>query len=87
MAKQKALSAGALQALEILKEQGSMTLAEMKEKGFEKVNSSHLTALKNRGLVSTESIEKEITTVAKRTVNVYSFVETETAETEGENAE
>lgn len=83
MAKQKALSEGALKALEILKNEGAMTLAEMKEKGFEKVNSSHLTALKNRGLVSTESVEKEVTTIAKRTVNVYSAViveETETVE-------
>jgi hypothetical protein len=82
MAKVKPLSEGALKALEILKSEGSMTLAEMKEKGFDKVNSSHLTALKNRGLVSTESVEKEVTTIAKRTVNVYSAVVAETEEEE-----
>jgi len=61
-------------------------LAEIKEKGFEKANSSHLTALKNRGLVSSEEIEKEVITVAKRKVNVYTFVETDVAE-ETESAE
>ena len=80
MAKQKPLSEGSLKALEILKEQGSMTLAEMKEKGFDTVNSSHLTALKNRGLISTESVEKEVTTIAKRTVNVYTAIVTEKEE-------
>jgi len=84
--KVKELSEGAKRALEMLKENGSMTLAEIKEKGFEKANSSHLTALKNRGLVSSEEIEKEVITVAKRKVNVYTFVETDVAE-ETESAE
>lgn len=76
--KQKELSADAKRALEMLQENGTLTLAEMKELGFENVNSSHLTALKNRGLVTTEQIEKEVTTVVKRKVNAYSAVVTET---------
>jgi len=68
------LSEGALKALEILKSSESgLTIAEIKEKGFEDVNSSHLTALKNRGIVDTMEVEREVVTVVKRKVNVYTL--------------
>lgn len=80
MPKAKELSAGAKRALAILQEnEGSMTLAEIKE-AFPEANSSHLTALKNRGLVSTETVVKEVETIVKRKVNAYSALNTEPTE-------
>lgn len=78
MAKKRAeLSDGAKQVLEILKNSETpLTLAEIKET-MPSANSSHLTALRNRDLVGAESIEKEVVSVAKRTVNVYSAIEVE----------
>ena len=47
MAKVNKLSEGSLKVLEIMKASNTgMTVAEIKENGFEGVNSSHLTALK-----------------------------------------
>lgn len=79
MSKQAKLSVGAEQALATLKEHGPMTLAEMKEI-LPDVNSSHLTALRNRGLVESEQVEIEIETVVKRKVNSYTAVETDETE-------
>ena len=81
MAKKVAeLSAKSLEALEVLKaSEKALTLAELKEVVAD-LNSSHLTALRNRNLVSADSVEKEVVTVAKRTVNVYSVVKVEAAE-------
>lgn len=79
MSKQAKLSDGAVRALAVLKEKGSATLAEIKEE-FPEVNSSHLTALRNRSLVKTEQIEIEVPTVTKRKVNLYSAVEVEEIE-------
>ena len=79
------LSPKAKEILAHLKENGKSTIAEMKEHGLDGVNSSHLTALRNRGLVTSEQVEKEIVTVSKRKVLEYSVIadsETETAETE-----
>ena len=75
MAKQeKKLSDGALRAYEMLKEnKDGLTIAEMKELGFTNVNSSHLTALKNRGIVDAVQVEREVVTVVKRKVNVYTL--------------
>ena len=73
MSKEKTpLSEGAKKALELLKTEGSLTIAKMKELGLE-ANSSHLTALKNRGLITSETIEIEIPTIAKRKVQLYSI--------------
>lgn len=72
---QKPLSTKAQEALDFLKEHGNMTLSEMKEKGLEGINSSHLTALRNRGLVNSTPVEKEVVTVSKRTVQEYSVAE------------
>ena len=75
--KVKELSDGAKEVLAVLNDSESpMTLAEIKET-LPSANSSHLTALKNRGMVSSEPTEKLVTTVAKRTVNIYSAVEIE----------
>jgi len=78
--KVKELSDGAKSVLEVLENSDTpLTLAEIKEV-FPSANSSHLTALRNRDMVTAEPTEKEVTTVAKRTVNVYSAVETEIVE-------
>ena len=78
LAKERALSEGAKQALEVVKNaEGSVTLADIKEV-FEGANSSHLTALVNRGLVATEQVVKEVPTIVKRKVNAYTFVAKET---------
>lgn len=64
------LSPGALAALEILQAaNGPMTLAEMNEGREDKIASAHLTALKRRGLVSSDKVEIEVVTV--REVNAY----------------
>ena len=83
MAKTKnELSEGAKRALEVLQEnEGSMTLAEIKE-SFPEVNSSHLTALRNRGLVEGTKTEKEVVSVTTRKVLVYSVVPQEEEPTE-----
>ena len=75
MAKQeKKLSDGALKAYEMLKEnKDGLTIADMKNLGFTDVNSSHLTALKNRGIVDSVQVEREVVTVVKRKVNVYTL--------------
>ena len=67
------LSEGAKTVLKALKENGTMTLAEMKEKGFN-ANSSHFTALENRGLIKSVKVTKEVPVMTKRTVNEYTFV-------------
>lgn len=79
-----ALSAKALEVLEVLKNSDkALTLADLKA-SVANLNSSHLTALRNRNLVSADSVEKEVVTVAKRTVNVYTAVEVEVEASEVE---
>jgi len=68
---QSPLSDGAKKALALLKEFGELTIAEMKTKGFENANSSHLTALKRRGLVDSVETEIEVQVVQKRKVQKY----------------
>lgn len=68
------LSEGALKALQMLKDNGSLTIAQMKEKGFENANSSHLTALKKRGLVDSTETEIEVQITQKRKVQKYFIV-------------
>lgn len=75
MAKElKPLSEGAIEALNLLKENGNgLTIAAMKELGVN-ANSSHLNALKRRGLVDSEEVEIEVPTVVKRKVQLYKVV-------------
>jgi chromosome segregation and condensation protein ScpB len=76
MAKVAELSPKAIEVLEVLTNSDTaLTLADIKEL-VDGVNSSHLTALKNRGLVNADKIEKEVVTVAKRTVNIYAVAPT-----------
>ena len=81
--KETPLSPKAVEILADLKANGASTLAEIKERGIDGVNSSHLTALKNRGLVSSVEVEKEVVTVAKRKVLEYTANDSDT-ETETE---
>jgi peroxiredoxin len=67
------LSEGSLKALDFIKK-GITTAQEMKDKGFN-VNSAHLTALVNRGLINALQVEKEFQVVVKRKVNDYSLTE------------
>jgi hypothetical protein len=67
------LSDGSLKALEFIKK-GITTAQEMKDNGFE-VNSAHLTALVNRGLISANQVEKEFQVIVKRKVNEYSLTD------------
>lgn len=77
MAKEKALSLVAEKALEVLKNLTEpVTLAELKEL-VPGVTSGHMTALKTRGLVSTDLVEKETVRVVKSKVNAYSVVDTD----------
>lgn len=71
---EKVLSAKALEVLKVLTE-GEFTVAELKEKGLDGLNSAHLTALVNRGLVEAEKVTVEVPTVVKRKVNKYSLTE------------
>lgn len=75
MTKKPELSAGALRALEMLKEFGPLTIAQMKAKGFAEANSAHLVALKKRGLIEGDEIEVEVPTVVKRKVQLYKFID------------
>jgi hypothetical protein len=73
MAKTK-LSALSLQALEMLKGK-SMTASELKDLGLNDINSAHLTALANRGLISADKVEVEVQTIVKRKVNKYTVTD------------
>jgi len=68
---QTPLSEGANLALKMLTEKGPLTISQMKELGFTNANSSHLTALKRRGLVDSEQVEIEVQVVQKRKVQKY----------------
>lgn len=77
MAKLAPLSETAQEILDFLTEQDEpMTLADIKEV-FPNANSAHLTALRNRGLVDGEKVEKEVVTVSTRKVFVYNAVDVE----------
>ena len=75
MSKKTELSVNSKKAYEMVKEsENGLTIAEMKEMGFSEANSSHLTALKRRGLVDSVEIEIEVPTVIKRKVQKYFVV-------------
>ena len=76
MAKLAKLSEGALKTLEAIKTAGkSITAYELKALGLEGLNSAHLKALENRGLVTAVEVEKEVVTVVKRKVKEYTITE------------
>ncbi len=75
MAKKDLLSLGAIRALEMLKVEKSATAKDLKDLGFEKVNSSHLKALENRGLITSKDVEIEVITKQKRKVKEYTITE------------
>jgi predicted transcriptional regulator len=82
--KERALSEGAVEVLELLKNSETpMTLAEIKET-IPTANSSHLTALANRDLVTADKVEKEVATITKRKVNIYTAVVAEDVEESAE---
>jgi hypothetical protein len=70
------LSPIAVSIFNLMKAEGkALTLAEVQALGITEANASHFTALRNRGLIASEQIEKEVVTVAKRKVNVYTLVD------------
>lgn len=72
MAKIAKLSEGALKALDMIKaSEGSVTAADLKKQGFEKINSAHLKALENRGLVQGVEVTKYVVQTVKRNVKEY----------------
>ena len=75
MAKKDLLSAETIKALEMLKVEKSATAKKLKDLGFENVNSSHLKALENRGLVTSEDVEIEVIITQKRKVKEYTITE------------
>lgn len=73
MANQKVLSPKSLEVLQALKGiEDSVTMNDLK---IENLNSAHLTALVNRGLVIAEKVIVEVPTIAKRKVNAYALTE------------
>lgn len=76
MSKQKnELSAVALEILSAIKDnKGGLTVADIKKLGID-ANSSHLVALKKRGLIDSEETEIEVATIVKRKVQLYKFVD------------
>jgi hypothetical protein len=82
MAKTK-LSAVSLQALEVLKGK-SLTASDLKDLGLNELNSAHLTALANRGLITADKVEVEVQTVVKRKVNKYTVTDKGMSFTESE---
>ena len=75
MAKVNKVSEGALKALEALKTAGTATAKDLKDAGLEGLNSAHLVALVNRGLVESTDVEVEVVTVVKRKVKAYTVTE------------
>ena len=73
MANQKVLSPKSLEVLQVLKGlESPMTMGDLQ---VENLNSAHLTALVNRGLVVAEKVVVEVPTIAKRKVNAYTLTE------------
>ena len=75
MAKVNKVSEGALKALEALKAVGTATAKDLKDAGLEGLNSAHLTALVNKGLVESTDTVVEVVTVVKRKVKAYTVTE------------
>lgn len=73
MANQKVLSPKSLEVLEVLK--GLDQAVTMNDLNLDGLNSAHLTALVNRGLVVAEKVVVEVPTIAKRKVNAYTLTD------------
>ena len=73
MANQKPISVKSMEALQYLKGQTEPTIMGHIE--VEGLNSAHLTALANRGLVEAVQVTVEVPTVVKRKVNAYTLTE------------
>lgn len=73
MANQKVLSPKSLEVLQVLK--GVESPMTMNDLQVENLNSAHLTALVNRGLVVAEKVVVEVPTTVKRKVNAYTLTE------------
>ena len=56
----------------MVQEQRALPLAEVVELGVP-ANSAHFTALKNRGMINADKVEREYVSVSKRKVNVYTL--------------
>ena len=69
----KVLSPKSLEVLEILK--GSNQAVTMSDLNLDGLNSAHLTALVNRGLVTADKVVVEVPTVVKRKVNAYTLTD------------
>lgn len=73
--KLKPLSAGAVAVYEAMVEAGKpLTMAELKDLGIA-ANPAHFTALRNRGLITAEQVEREVVSVQTRKVNEYALVD------------
>lgn len=73
MANSKVLSPKSLEVLEVLKGlDGAVTMNDLNLDGL---NSAHLTALVNRGLVVADKVVVEVPTIAKRKVNAYTLTD------------
>lgn len=59
-----------------------LTLADVRDLGIDNANSAHFTALRNRGLITADDIEKEVTTVAIRKVKLYALAESDDVDAE-----
>lgn len=77
MSKKPELSVNSKRAYEMLKENGPLTVSQMKELGFTEVNSANLVSLKRRGLVDSVEVEIEVPTVVKRKVQLYTVKKSE----------
>lgn len=77
MSKKPELSVNSKRAYEMLKDNGPLTVAQMKELGFAEVNSANLIALKRRGLVESVEVVVEVPTVVKRKVQLYTVKKSE----------
>lgn len=73
MANVKVLSPKSLEVLEVLK--GLDQAVTMNDLNLDGLNSAHLTALVNRGLVVADKVVVEVATVAKRKVNAYTLTD------------
>lgn len=73
MANSKVLSPKSLEVLEVLK--GLDQAVTMNDLNLDGLNSAHLTALVNRGLIVADKVVVEVATVAKRKVNAYTLTD------------
>lgn len=72
------LSPVAVAILDLMKaENRPLTLEEVRALGIADANPSHFTALRNRGYITSEKVEKEVMRLVKSEINVYTLVDTD----------